>query len=341
MTLTLSARPHGTPRLTSGTTLRLAPVAADRWRVVDSSGRIIGHLDALVRPGGSRYRARRYHAASRAFLRLVEGALVAMPLRLGLRGATVIQSRVTARALDLDLDLPRDRSLLERARRMVRGVRNDDPLVVLRRERMALATMTRTLERERDELRTVLECLPDERQDELLYRIANLSEVSSEVIAELEQLIDRSLQVLSAQGSQVRGIKQAADIMNRFKGDRNQMFELLRGHSEDLVERIEEEMYDFFILSRQSQDTLQALLEAIPLEEWVVALKGAEPALVKAIQGAMPKRQAQQMDAIKRRQGPVPLSRVEQVRRDIMAMVRELAAEGEIQLQLFREQTVE
>lgn len=187
----------------------------------------------------------------------------------------------------------------------------------------------------------VLECLPAERQDELLYRIANLSEVSGEVIAELEQLIDRSLSVLSTQGSQVRGIKQAADIMNRFKGDRNQMFELLRSHDSGLVERIEEEMYDFFILSRQSQDTLQALLEAIPLEEWVVALKGAEPALVKAIQGAMPKRQAQQMDAINRRQGPVPLSRVEQVRRDIMAMVRELAAEGEIQLQLFREQTVE
>ncbi|SDH84124.1 FliG C-terminal domain-containing protein [Pseudomonas panipatensis] len=187
----------------------------------------------------------------------------------------------------------------------------------------------------------VLECLPAERQDELLYRIANLSEVSSEVIAELEQLIDRSLAVLSTQGSQVRGIKQAADIMNRYKGDRNQMFELLRGHSEDLVGRIEEEMYDFFILSRQSQDVLQVLLETIPLEEWVVALKGAEPALVKAIQTAMPKRQAQQMESIKRRQGPVPLSRVEQVRRDIMGMVRELAAEGEIQLQLFREQTVE
>lgn len=187
----------------------------------------------------------------------------------------------------------------------------------------------------------VLECLPAERQDELLYRIANLSEVSSEVIAELEQLIDRSLAVLSTQGSQVRGIKQAADIMNRYKGDRNQMFELLRGHSEELVGRIEEEMYDFFILSRQSQDVLQVLLETIPLEEWVVALKGAEPALVKAIQAAMPKRQAQQMESIKRRQGPVPLSRVEQVRRDIMGMVRELAAEGEIQLQLFREQTVE
>jgi flagellar motor switch protein FliG len=187
----------------------------------------------------------------------------------------------------------------------------------------------------------VLECMPPERQDELLYRIANLSEVNSDVIGELEQLIDRSLSVLSTQGSQVRGVKQAADIMNRFKGDRNQMFELLRAHNEELVTRIEDEMYDFFILSRQTPDVLQTLLEAIPLEEWVVALKGAEPALVKAIAGALPKRQAQQMESISRRQGPVPLSRVEQVRKDIMAVVRDMAAEGDLQIQLFREQTVE
>ncbi|UUD64922.1 flagellar motor switch protein FliG [Pseudomonas seleniipraecipitans] len=187
----------------------------------------------------------------------------------------------------------------------------------------------------------VLECMPAERQDELLYRIANLNEVNGDVIAELEQLIERSLSVLSTQGSQVRGLKQAADIMNRFKGDRSQMFELLRSHDEQLVGRIEEEMYDFFILSRQTPDVLAALLEAVPMEEWVVALKGAEPALVKAIQSVMPKRQAQQMESIKRRQGPVPMSRIEQVRKDIMAVVRDMAAQGDIQLQLFREQTVE
>lgn len=187
----------------------------------------------------------------------------------------------------------------------------------------------------------VLEAMPAERQDELLFRIANLSEVNSDVIAELEQLIDRSLRVLSTQGSQVRGVKQAADIMNRFKGDRNQMFELLRAHNDDLVGRIEDEMYDFFILSRQNQEVLQTLLEVIPLDEWVVALKGAEPELVRAIQGAMPKRQMQQMESINRRQGPVPLSRVEQVRKEIMGVVRDLAAEGDLQVQLFREQTVE
>lgn len=187
----------------------------------------------------------------------------------------------------------------------------------------------------------VLECMPAESQDELLYRIANLSEVNRDVINELEQLIERSVSVLSTQGSRVRGVKQAADIMNRFKGNRNQMFELLRAHNGELVDQIEDEMYDFFILSRQTGEVLQKLLEVIPLEEWVVALKGAEPALVRAIQGAMPRRQAQQMESISRRQGPVPLSRVEQVRKDIMAVVREMAADGELQVQLFREQTVE
>jgi flagellar motor switch protein FliG len=187
----------------------------------------------------------------------------------------------------------------------------------------------------------VLESMPAERQDDLLLRIANLTEINADVIAELEALIERSLAVLGTQGSQVRGVKQAADIMNRFKGDRGQMFELLRARSESLVSRIEDEMYDFFILSRQNPAVLQTLMESIPLEDWVVALKGAEAELVKAVQGALPKRQAQQMESISRRQGPVPLSRVEQVRKQIMGVVREMAAAGELQIQLFREETVE
>ena len=39
--------------------------------------------------------------------------------------------------------------------------------------------------------------------------------------------------------------------------------------------------------------------------------------------------------------GPVPMSRVEQVRKEIMAVVREMATEGGLAIQLFREPTVE
>ncbi|RFA30720.1 flagellar motor switch protein FliG [Alkalilimnicola ehrlichii] len=188
---------------------------------------------------------------------------------------------------------------------------------------------------------SVLECMPQERQDDLLYRIANLSDVSSDVIQELEQLIDRSLEVLSMQGSTVHGIKQAADIINRFSGNRDQMFEILRARDPQLVSSIEDQMYDFFILSRQPEEVLQVLLEVIPLDEWAVALKGAEPEVVKAVHAALPRRQMQQLNNINRRQGAIPISRIEQVRKEIMAMVREMAANDEIQLQLFREQTVD
>src|SRR5690606_41236115 len=110
----------------------------------------------------------------------------------------------------------------------------------------------------------VLESMPQSRQDELLYRIANLSEVNSDVVRELEQLIDRSISVLTNQGSQVRGVKQAADIMNRFKGNRDQMFELLRAHDETLVEQIEDQMCDFCSRSRETEAVMQVLPGAIP-----------------------------------------------------------------------------
>ena len=70
MTMTVT---HGMPpRLRTGTRLTLAPIAADRWRVLDPAGLIIGHIAARSDPGGTRYRARRYHPESRAFVDLGE-----------------------------------------------------------------------------------------------------------------------------------------------------------------------------------------------------------------------------------------------------------------------------
>lgn len=37
------------------------------WRVLDSGGRVLGHLQAVADSAGVRYRARRFHAPTRAF----------------------------------------------------------------------------------------------------------------------------------------------------------------------------------------------------------------------------------------------------------------------------------
>ena len=58
------------PILRSGTPVRLMSAAPSLWRVIDAGGRIIGHLEARAQSHGVRYRARRFHAASRSFREL-------------------------------------------------------------------------------------------------------------------------------------------------------------------------------------------------------------------------------------------------------------------------------
>ncbi|MDN5986447.1 MAG: flagellar motor switch protein FliG [Hafniaceae bacterium] len=187
----------------------------------------------------------------------------------------------------------------------------------------------------------ILSYLPEERQDEVVYRIAKLDDVNRDVIDELDRLIERGVAVLSEHGSKVTGIKHAANIVNRIPSNQQILLDQLRERDEEVVDELKDEMYEFFILSRQNTATLQRLMDEIPIEDWAVALKGTETVLRQSIFNVMPKRQVQLLQSTTARLGPVPVSRIEQVRKEIMSSVRSLAEDGEIQVQLFAEQTVE
>jgi flagellar motor switch protein FliG len=187
----------------------------------------------------------------------------------------------------------------------------------------------------------IIDALPLEGRELVLLNLARLEEIDRELLAELEDLVQRCLSALDTQSAAVEGVRQAADILNRLPNKRAEMVELLRAHDPEVVSLIEMSMYDFFILSKQTEQTITRLLDEIPLEQWAIALKGAEPQLRDAILGAMPKRQAQSFEDLMRRSGPVPMSRIEQTRREIMASVKDLADNGEIEVQLFAEATAE
>jgi hypothetical protein len=56
-----------TPAVPRGSSVRLTAAAPALWRVIDQSGRVIGHIQALAEGAEVRYRARRFHARSRSF----------------------------------------------------------------------------------------------------------------------------------------------------------------------------------------------------------------------------------------------------------------------------------
>ena len=187
----------------------------------------------------------------------------------------------------------------------------------------------------------VIEALPLASRDLVLLHMARLQEIESELLIELEEIVARCLDELGTQSALVEGTRQVAEIINRMSGDKRQMVELLRAHDPQVVSEIEVSMYDFFILSNQSEAVLTRIIEEVPMEQWATALKGAEPTVRDAILRCMPRRQAQSFEDQLRRAGPVPVSRVEQTRQDIMAQVKALADAGEIEIQLFAEAVVE
>jgi len=187
----------------------------------------------------------------------------------------------------------------------------------------------------------VIDALPQEGRDRVLISIARLKEVDRDLLIELDEVVTRCLESLGMQSTSVEGVRQAAEIINRMPRDRQQLVELLRAHDASVVEEIEDSMYDFFILSRQSEAVITRIIEEVALELWAIALKGAEPAVRDVILRAMPRRQAQNFADLMRRTGPVPRSRVEQAREEIMAQVKTLVEAGEIEVQLFAEATLE
>lgn len=60
------------PTPTPARPVRLAGAAPSLWRVIDASGRVIGHVQALAQADGVRFRARRFRVATRAFMDLGE-----------------------------------------------------------------------------------------------------------------------------------------------------------------------------------------------------------------------------------------------------------------------------
>lgn len=193
-----------------------------------------------------------------------------------------------------------------------------------------------------DSSSTVLKHLPADYHDELLFRIACLQDIDHQVTNDLNELIDRCIeQVSTSQSAPMVGVKQVADIINRFDGDRASLMEMLKLHDEQVVREIEKNMFDFMVLSRQKEETIDLLVQQISIEQWAVALKGADISLQQAIKRSMPQRMVKTLEDEMKMQGAVGISRVERTRQDIMELIRELSEAGEIELLLYEEPTVE
>jgi len=180
----------------------------------------------------------------------------------------------------------------------------------------------------------VLQLLPTEHQEEIVYRIATLGPVSNEALDDLEQLLLRGNMAKKQGGASQRGgTIEAAAIMNNVRKDNEQrIIKALAKRDKMVAQTIEEEMFVFDNLIDMDDKNMGTLMRTVDSSILVVALKGANEMLKAKIFGSMSARAAQAIaDEIEER-GPIRLAEVIDAQKLIIATARRMADAGTIML---------
>ena len=176
--------------------------------------------------------------------------------------------------------------------------------------------------------------VPDEQRSNVVMRIAKLSDVQQNALAEIEELIaSKSEEVSKSTTKSVGGPKVAAAIVNALGTDRGEeILGQIKEHDEGLCVQIQEMMFVFDTLLGVDDRGIQALLREVSNDLLVVALKGAAPELQDKILNNMSKRASTLLREDMEARGPTKLSEVEQAQKEILEVARRMADSGDLDL---------
>lgn len=171
---------------------------------------------------------------------------------------------------------------------------------------------------------------------EVLYRMARLDRVSTDVLSLVEGVLGRATDVslsseMSASGG--GGPAAVARLLNLAGAAREKdLLEALGKHGPEMVEKIRALMFVFEDLLMIDSKGMQRVLREIETKDLALALKAASPELRKHIASAMSERATDALNEEIEILGPVRVKDVEAAHARIIEMVRGLEESGEIMI---------
>ncbi|MCE8034531.1 flagellar motor switch protein FliG [Billgrantia tianxiuensis] len=186
---------------------------------------------------------------------------------------------------------------------------------------------------ERHQAADILEQFTDKLRNDVVLRIATFSGVQPAALQELTEVLSGMLDGQNLKRSKMGGVRTAAEILNLMNSSLEETaIETVRAHSEDLAQKIIDEMFLFENLMDLDDRSIQLVLKEIDTNSLVVALKGAPEGLMEKFLRNMSRRAADLMREDMEARGPIRVSQVEAEQKAILQVVRRLADSGEIVL---------
>ena len=180
----------------------------------------------------------------------------------------------------------------------------------------------------------LITCLPAELRTDVATRMADLEQISPEIVRNIASVIDQKLRNLGELSREAYGgVKAVANIFNRL--DPNTCASLMTAfeqHNPTLFENIRGFMFVFRDLEELDTAAITALIARANRSTLIIALKGANDSLQKRFLSTQSQRGAAMMAEDIAALGPTKLRDVDAAQQEIIALAREMEKEGIISL---------
>jgi flagellar motor switch protein FliG len=180
----------------------------------------------------------------------------------------------------------------------------------------------------------LLVSLPPHLRSDVAMRMASLDQISPEIIIKIAGVIGSKLKSLGEFSREsYGGVRAVAEMFNRLdSASSREILDFIEQHDANLVETIRHLMFVFEDLLLIDQQGLKEIIGKVDRKLLTVALKGTSDQLRNHLLGCMSQRGAdmlkEDMDAL----GPIKIKEVEAAQQQIIAVVRQLEAEGVLSL---------
>ncbi|MBF0123839.1 MAG: flagellar motor switch protein FliG [Magnetococcales bacterium] len=182
----------------------------------------------------------------------------------------------------------------------------------------------------------VIDFLPSEVQQEVIYRMAKLGNLPPGALEDIEESLLAELEALGATrgmysqqgGGGVRKVAELLNLMSRETADK--LLAYLDEEDNPLAEDVRKEMFLFEDLLLMDNKGFQTLMRDISNDELLNALKGADDRLKEKFFSNMSERAAEMLREDMETMGPVKVSEVEAAQQNVLKLARKLEAEGKI-----------
>ncbi len=181
---------------------------------------------------------------------------------------------------------------------------------------------------------SLLASLPAELRSDVAYRMATLDRISPEVVQKIASVISEKLKALGQINAQsYSGVRAVAEMFNRLDSNATKaILDDIESRDAKLFEAIRGLMFVFEDLLAIDKNGIKEIMARVDRKVLTVALKGTSEQLRNHVFSTMSQRGAEMLREDIEALGPVKIREVETAQQQVIAVVRELDAEGVLSL---------